>query len=98
MTTAAPTADILSAPESTPAATPKKTSRALIVLPTLIAIALGTGGVAYAVGHGKETTDDAQVEGHVANVSPRVSGQVRSVLVKDNQVVKVGDVLVELDD
>jgi len=47
---------------------------------------------------GKEKTDDAQVEAHVSNVSPRVAGQVKRVLVVDNQDVKPGDVLVELDD
>ncbi len=52
----------------------------------------------YLHGKGKETTDDAFVESHVANVAPRVQGQVSQVLVRDNQAVAVGDVLVELDD
>ena len=50
------------------------------------------------LGRGHETTDDAQVEAHVANVAPRVAGQVTRVWVKDNQQVRAGDVLVELDD
>ena len=45
-----------------------------------------------------ESTDDAQIEGHLVNVAARVSGQVKGVRVKDNQVVEAGDVLVELDD
>jgi membrane fusion protein (multidrug efflux system) len=44
-----------------------------------------------------ETTDDAFVEGHVAIVSPRVPGQVVRLLVQDNQEVKQGDVLLEID-
>jgi membrane fusion protein (multidrug efflux system) len=76
---------------------PKPTSRAKVLLPLLIGLALAAGGVTFAMGQGKETTDDAQVEGHVANVSPRVAGQVTRVLVKDNQRVNAGDVLVELD-
>jgi membrane fusion protein (multidrug efflux system) len=62
-----------------------------------LAAAVAAGTTAYA-GRGKESTDDAQVEAHVSNVSPRVAGLVKSVLVKDNQVVAPGDVLVELDD
>jgi membrane fusion protein (multidrug efflux system) len=43
------------------------------------------------------STDDAYVNGHVTMVAPRVSGQVKKVLVDDNQRVKKGDVLVQLD-
>ena len=53
--------------------------------------------MAFLGGAGKETTDDAQIEGHVAYVAPHVGGQVKRVLVKDNQQVKAGDILVELD-
>src|SRR3954470_23301909 len=72
--------------------------RALIVLPLLTALAAAGGAFAYFGGAGKETTDDAQIEGHVAYVAPHVAGQVKRVLVKDNQHVKAGDILVELDD
>jgi membrane fusion protein (multidrug efflux system) len=43
------------------------------------------------------STDDAYVNGHVTLVAPRVSGQVQRVFVDDNNVVRKGDVLVELD-
>jgi membrane fusion protein (multidrug efflux system) len=43
------------------------------------------------------STDDAYVNGYVTFVAPRVSGQVARVLVDDNNRVKMGDVLVELD-
>jgi membrane fusion protein (multidrug efflux system) len=43
------------------------------------------------------STDDAYVNGHVTFVAPRVNGQVVRVLVDDNQRVKKGDVLVQLD-
>ena len=43
------------------------------------------------------STDDAFISGHIAPVSPRVSGTVAAVLVDDNQDVKAGDVLVRLD-
>ena len=44
-----------------------------------------------------EDTDDAQVDGYISAVSSRVPGTVVSVLVQDNQTVKPGDALVELD-
>src|SRR5580692_7653284 len=44
-----------------------------------------------------EDTDDAQVEGHISPVLPRVSGYVAKVLVDDNQHVKAGDLLVQID-
>lgn len=43
------------------------------------------------------STDDAFIEAHVIPVSAKVSGHVLRVLVDDNQVVKAGDVLAELD-
>jgi membrane fusion protein (multidrug efflux system) len=43
------------------------------------------------------STDDAYVNGHVTYVAPRVSGQVAKVFVEDNQRVKKGDLLVQLD-
>jgi membrane fusion protein (multidrug efflux system) len=46
---------------------------------------------------GIESTDDAQVEGRVMSISARVTGQVLSVRVEDNQVVDAGDVLLEVD-
>ncbi len=44
-----------------------------------------------------EDTDDAQVDGYISSISPRVAGTVVRVLVDDNKTVKEGDVLVELD-
>jgi membrane fusion protein (multidrug efflux system) len=44
-----------------------------------------------------ESTDDAFIDGYVTIVSPRVPGQITRLLVMDNQWVKEGDVLVEID-
>lgn len=43
------------------------------------------------------STDDAYVNGHVTFVAPRVPGQVTRVLVEDNNRVRKGDLLVQLD-
>jgi membrane fusion protein (multidrug efflux system) len=44
-----------------------------------------------------ESTDDAFIDGYVTLISPRVPGQVARLMVTDNQEVKAGDVLVEID-
>src|ERR1700686_4265612 len=44
-----------------------------------------------------ESTDDAQIDGHVNSVSARVSGHVIRLNVDDNQYVQKGTVLVEID-
>src|SRR5258708_5660523 len=46
---------------------------------------------------GRVSTDDAQVDGHITQVSARVGGTVTKVNVKENQHVEAGTVLVELD-
>ena len=45
----------------------------------------------------RESTDDAQVNGHITAVSAKVYGRVAEVLVNDNQPVKAGQPLVKLD-
>lgn len=44
-----------------------------------------------------EDTDDAQVDGHIAQIGSRVSGYISAVHVEDNQEVQPGQVLVEVD-
>src|SRR6266705_1530435 len=44
-----------------------------------------------------ESTDDAQIDGHVTSISPRISGHVVKLNVQDNQYVDAGTVLVEID-
>ncbi|HWB17732.1 MAG TPA: HlyD family secretion protein [Vicinamibacterales bacterium] len=45
----------------------------------------------------RESTDDAQVAGHVSPIATRVGGTVTAIHVKDNQQVHAGDVLIEID-
>jgi membrane fusion protein (multidrug efflux system) len=44
-----------------------------------------------------ESTDDAFIDGHVVAIAPQVSGQVVHLFVNDNQAVKQGDLLLEID-
>jgi membrane fusion protein (multidrug efflux system) len=46
---------------------------------------------------GRESTDDAQVDGHIVPVASKIYGNVVEVLVNDNQPVKAGQVLVRID-
>jgi membrane fusion protein (multidrug efflux system) len=62
----------------------------------VIAIAVAVGVWLYKTA-GRETTDDAQVDAHVAQISARVSGTVLRVLVKDNQPTDANATLVEID-
>jgi len=48
----------------------------------------------YAV---RESTDDAQIDGHITPISSRVSGTVTALFFNDNQLVKAGDTIVQLD-
>ncbi len=61
-------------------------------------IALAAGGYAlWQYLSSYESTDDAQVDGHVNAISARISGHLSEVLVEDAQMVKAGDVLVKID-
>ena len=56
----------------------------------LLAIFFGVRYWAYARSH--ETTDDAFIDGHIIQVSPKISGYVTRVYVTDNQTVNAGAV------
>ena len=51
----------------------------------------------YLYYHNRESTDDAQVDGHITPIASKIYGRVDKVLVDDNQAVKAGQVLVKID-
>ena len=59
--------------------------------------AIAAGCYWYFVNGGYETTDDATIEAHVIQVSPKISAHVKAVYFDDNYFVKRGDLLIELD-
>jgi membrane fusion protein (multidrug efflux system) len=59
-------------------------------------VALLTLGLIYYY-HGRVSTDDAQVDGHITPIASKIYGKVAEVLVDDNQQVKAGQVLVRID-
>ncbi|MGJ3522943.1 HlyD family efflux transporter periplasmic adaptor subunit [Nitratidesulfovibrio sp. D1] len=67
------------------------------ILGILLGVMVLAAGIWYWHGLGKVETDDAQVDGRIFMVSPRVAGYVVDVPVEDNQFVREGDVLARLD-
>ena len=70
--------------------------RRVIIVAVLVVVALVAAGLWW---HSTftEDTDDAQISGHLIQVSARVNGHVVKVNVKENQQVNAGDVIAELD-
>ena len=73
----------------------KKISQLIAIFLVICAL---IGGVFYVYDHRfDESTDDAAIDGHTVTLSPKVSGYVKTLNIDDNQVVKAGDVLLEID-
>ena len=74
---------------------PKSRRRGIIVVVLVVLVAVAVGFWWHSTF--SEDTDDAQVNGHLIQVSSRIAGQVIKVDVEENQVVKAGDTIAELD-
>jgi len=70
-------------------------ARTVLVLAALAAVVASL--LAWRHFAGRESTDDAQIDGHVNPVAARVGGTVLAVLVADNQRVEKGTLLVRID-
>lgn len=85
--------------ETTKTEAPKKSNKGFIIVLLLLVIGGGAFGITkYIHGQHHEETDDAQITSNISPVIPRVSGYVKEVRVKDNQMVNKGDTLIILDD
>ena len=70
----------------------------VIVAAAALAIAgIGYGAFAMFPSFNHESTDDAFIDVHFVSVAPKIAGRVAVVHADDNQLVKKGDVLVEID-
>ncbi|XYJ11475.1 HlyD family secretion protein [Telluria sp. B2] len=87
------------APAVAPAAAGKTppNKRVLTVVALIALAALVAGGRMWYRSHNFVETENAYVAGHVHPVSSRIAGVVTRVLVEDNQHVKAGDPIAELD-
>lgn len=83
---------------ATEAAPATRTSRVRLVIILLVVAAAATWAIrTWLASRLVVTSDNAQVDGHITPIAPKVQAFVSRVLVEDNQVVKAGDTLVVLD-
>lgn len=75
-----------------------KRRRTLLIVAGIAAVVV-LGVVIYLLVHaGKESTDDAQIDADLVPLAPRVAGKVVSVAIVENQAVRKGDLILQLDD
>jgi membrane fusion protein (multidrug efflux system) len=86
-------------PSSPEARKPKSSRRTVFMIMGVILIGLLTFGVRkWWFSRSHVSTDNAQVDGHIVPILPKVGGFVAEVRVEENHSVKAGDTLVVLDD
>jgi membrane fusion protein (multidrug efflux system) len=81
--------------ESTETVQPQSRRRGIIIIVVVLLVVVGAG--LWWRSTFSEDTDDAQVNGHLIQISPRIAGQVLKVDVEENQVVNAGDEIAQLD-
>ena len=76
----------------------ERTRKRMLVIFAVVLVIAAVGGLLYWL-HARqyEDTDDAQVDGNLSPIGTRVDGTIVKVYVQNNQMVKVGDPLVDLD-
>jgi membrane fusion protein (multidrug efflux system) len=67
------------------------------IIAIAVVVLLLVAGIFWWRTRGHESTDDAQVDGHITQIAARVGGPVIRVNVTNNMAVKAGDVLVQID-
>lgn len=82
-------------PAETEIEAPRTRRRGIIIVAVAIA-ALIALGIWWRSTY-SEDTDDAQVDGHLIQISSRIAGHVKKVYVEENQQVKAGQLIAELD-
>src|SRR5437879_5876005 len=84
------------APPVTIAGRRSRVVRILVLLAVLAGVGVGAMQL-WGYFDSYESTDDAQIEGHLNGISSRISGTVTAVHFENNQKIPAGEVLVELD-
>lgn len=74
-----------------------KTNKSRIIILILLLAAVAAIALYLYLHKGEESTDDAMLTGRNVVISPKVSGYVKILNINDNQLVRAGDVLLEID-
>ena len=82
-------------PQETEASRPPRRRRGILVVAIAAAVLIALGIWWHSTYY--EDTDDAQVNGHLTQVSSRIAGHITRVYVDENQEVHRGDPIVDLD-
>jgi membrane fusion protein (multidrug efflux system) len=77
---------------------PRRKRRPFVVLAVVVGTVLAGVGVYAIATAGEEETDDAQITSDVVPVATRVAGPIVAVRIEEDQLVKKGDLLAEIDD
>ena len=87
------------APPSSPRVeAPRRQAWKIRLFAILILAAVAAAGYwTYLHFRDRVTTDDAQVDGHIAPIAAKIPGSIAEILVEDNQGVKAGQVLLRID-
>jgi membrane fusion protein (multidrug efflux system) len=81
-----------------PPAARRSGSRTKLVVAFIVLLAVAVGVYAIYVHYrDRVSSDDANVDGHITAIAPKITGTVLEVAVLDNQTVKAGDLLVRID-
>src|ERR1051325_4037714 len=80
-----------------PVLAPSRAKRMYLILAAVVVVILIAWGAFALVTSGKESTDDAQVAADMVPVAARVPGQIVAVHVKENQFVRAGRLIAEID-
>jgi membrane fusion protein (multidrug efflux system) len=78
------------------AAKPRSRTKILLAAAAVLLVA-AAAAMGYHFFAGSESTDDAQIDGYVNPISSRISGYITNVYVDDNQYVKAGTLLAQID-
>ncbi len=84
--------------DTSPAPAKKSGRKPFAILGGIVTLVLlGIGG-AFILTSGQESTDDAQVTADLVPLGARVAGQIMQVAIRENQLVKAGDLIGKIDD
>ncbi len=84
-------------PQQTQNGNAEKKKKAFIIVGVIVLVGLVIGYFYSGYRRAHISTDDAFIDGNIHTIAARINGTVKTVLVSDNQRVKQGDLLVEID-